>query len=349
MLKRVVVISFVLTILGIRVTQGQSSDPRIIITVRGDLVSINTQGEDQKTLLSNGCWNRALRLLADGLTLVFSSADWEDCAVRGINRLDLSRGRVTHLSSISAPGIVSPDGAMLTQLRLPSGGVQQASFGPHTITVWDLTTGRTRKVLENIYGHFSVIDMVWSPDSRYLAYHAVNNENPVKEWEWAIIDLITDTTITSSDRMPPRWSPGGILLENPPTNFPSTDSGMEMITWSPDGRHFAYTSQTSYNEALSLIMSAIWIADSKTGEARQVHPNTENGLSPIWAPDGTILAYTQTAYDIAFDPNIGESGANRPVNFRHVLHLVEGDENTAIFEMECPEIWCELHPVWLAS
>lgn len=341
MLKQITLIIFVLMGFRTEIAHSTSSELRLVITVNGDLLSINTRGERQRTLLSNGCWNQAQRLLADRRTLVFY-AYGEDCMIQGINRLDLATGNVTPVSSIVIPNFVSPtispDGTMLAGIRTAS-GYQQSAYGTHILYIWDLATDRERKVVDGIWNHFNYLNLLWSPDSRYFAYEAHDHKQTDRQPTWFIINLASDTTTSYVNLISPHWALDGLLFDDSTLIFPSTDRGIEMPSWSPNDQHIAYVSRTSYNEALDLTMNAVWIADSETGETWQVHPTTENGTNPEWSPDGTILAYTQHAYDVVFDSTLNSgTGANRPVNFRSMLHLVDGHQNTVIFESPCCNI-----------
>jgi hypothetical protein len=68
--------------------QEQPDDLRLVITLDGDLVSIDTQGQNQQVLVRNDCLNHAKSVLGDGHTLAFFAR------VTRILRSSSSRARI---------------------------------------------------------------------------------------------------------------------------------------------------------------------------------------------------------------------------------------------------------------
>src|SRR5580765_1207402 len=63
------------------------------------------------------------------------------------------------------------------------------------------------------------------------------------------------------------------------------DGGLQTdVTWSPDGRSIAYTSDKSGN-------FDIWVQSIDTGEVRQVTKSPAHDRQPTWSPDGNTIVF----------------------------------------------------------
>lgn len=65
-------------------------------------------------------------------------------------------------------------------------------------------------------------------------------------------------------------------------------------SWSPDGRHLAYTADVDQN-------LDIYILDRTTGEARRITEDGQMNLRPRWSPDGSRILYTTMRDGRVFD------------------------------------------------
>jgi dipeptidyl aminopeptidase/acylaminoacyl peptidase len=65
---------------------------------------------------------------------------------------------------------------------------------------------------------------------------------------------------------------------------------------SPDGRLVAYTVRST-NWEENTFDTQIWIADSRTGQARQLTQSKKSSQSPAWSPDGSMLAFISDRTD----------------------------------------------------
>src|SRR5437588_9217891 len=79
---------------------------------------------------------------------------------------------------------------------------------------------------------------------------------------------------------------------------------------SPDGRSVAYTvRQTNWDE--NAYETQIWLADTRSGQTRQLTAAKKSSSAPAWSPDGSKLAFTSDRIDkrqiYVIDPLGGEA------------------------------------------
>jgi len=124
----------------------------------------------------------------------------------------------------------------------------------------------------------------WSPDSRMLAYTDANCLMVVPVGGGAPKELVC----ASPSRLPQPGTFPGTLVNYLWWN------GINP-TWSPDGRHIAWTVNVPENNRVEL-----WIVDYATGK-RQVAWAGETDYytvprGPLWSPDGTRIAFSLNSY-----------------------------------------------------
>jgi len=100
---------------------------------------------------------------------------------------------------------------------------------------------------------------VWSPDGRSIAY--------VKDWLY---------------RIPATGGPPRLLLGKS-SSARAGITGIQDLSWSPDGRHFAFTATTKFFSTLQVWTFALG------GTLKRV---TQDGSDPSWSPGGKRIAYT---------------------------------------------------------
>jgi Tol biopolymer transport system component len=143
-------------------------------------------------------------------------------------------------------------------LGLASGGIrfsvnEQDSIG----TLFEIFVGKEDTSLKSVFRvRHQSLDFTWSPDGRWLVYNAFINVRPSLQ----VFDM---NTLQAHE-------------------FASVRA--ERIVWSPDSRHFAYTTQ---EESESGSHKTAYIGNVETGEQKAITPsNKDDYYTPIWSPDG---------------------------------------------------------------
>jgi dipeptidyl aminopeptidase/acylaminoacyl peptidase len=139
-------------------------------------------------------------------------------------------------------------------------------------------------------GHTTNKNVVWSPDSRSIAYTAVDEEPGPVEQEIKVISRIlfkTRTSFTDNlnthiyvidiDGSGPRQVTEGIYDEH-------------SLTWSPDGSKIAFVSNRTADPDDNH-NNDIWTVELSTGRISAVTQTPGTEFSPAWSPDGRYLAY----------------------------------------------------------
>jgi TolB protein len=116
------------------------------------------------------------------------------------------------------------------------------------------------------------ISPIWSRDGLHLAFwHRAGTAGP-----WSLV-------VAGRDGAGRRTIAEGITLREreEALNQPSS------ISWSPDGRRMAYAADTPSG-------SAIFVAEVEGGTTRITDP-TLKAIDPVWAPDGSTIAFVSGA------------------------------------------------------
>lgn len=130
---------------------------------------------------------------------------------------------------------------------------------PAVTVIYDLLSGTVTPLLKNCQA--SAIQMVWSPTGNQVAYPLRGEHSEIRSY-----DLGTDQT-----QILIRLDTGDLL------------SG---LSWSPDGKHLAFTQSDSRLGTLR----SIWVA-STDGTTRQLL--VDGGLLPNWSPDRKHILYAR--------------------------------------------------------
>jgi Tol biopolymer transport system component len=141
---------------------------------------------------------------------------------------------------------------------------------------------------------------VWSPDGKTIALNVVGqNQDPdARKIEVRLLDVVTNKEEAIFSNVGPQR-----LFE---------------LSWSPDGQKLAY-SLGDYDS------SNIYIIDIKTRAITQL-TKTETNDSPVWSPNGDMIAYNKTTGGI-----------------KSSLHLIRPDGSC---DIEIPELNDARSPTW---
>lgn len=88
-------------------------------------------------------------------------------------------------------------------------------------------------------------------------------------------------TLALANRMPIALSPDGELVAY-------TVKDDSRLTSTSDERYAYYSPTGAFNEALAC---DVWVADTRMGEARNITGGKGTSSSPVWSPDGKLLAF----------------------------------------------------------
>jgi WD40 repeat protein len=220
----------------------------------------------------------------------------------------------------------SPDGKTLAMAGGPEGTA---------VSLWDMATGRCRVGLPGKEREYSLEQMQWSPDGRYLA--AADDRGAVILWEVATRKRRQLLPIRESyyNTVPLAWSPDGLLLAtgssekegdlslwDPTTGErEATLSGHEYrvtaLAWSPDGRTLASADGPS---------TLLW--DVVARKQRAVLDPSRRPFA--WSPDGQTLAAAAGKAVILWDERTGKPRARLTSHSRAVRRVQWSPDGTAI-------------------
>lgn len=89
------------------------------------------------------------------------------------------------------------------------------------------------------------------------------------------------------------------ILGSEPFELPTEPfGGMEQLSWSPDGRHIAYSCRKKTGKQYAFSTnSCIYIYDLESGTTSAVTTRGGYDTDPVWSPDGTRLAFISMRRD----------------------------------------------------
>jgi Tol biopolymer transport system component len=177
---------------------------------------------------------------------------------------------------------LSPDGKTVAY----TDGFTDKTFGiVEDIYLFDIASKRSRRITQLAPG--SVYQLVWSPDSKALAF-----------WHRDTKKTLKTLYQINSDGSNPQ-----VLLDVkddlPIQIDPSLSFNDEAMKWSPDGRYLALLSSAKGNKSFN--SETIWLFDLTTKKLLQLFPAPPNspggGIQDFaWSPDGKKIVFA-AGYD----------------------------------------------------
>ncbi len=181
-------------------------------------------------------------------------------------------GKKVQLSDV-AEGVsefaISPDGAKILYISTVKGGVKTPSSDND-----DLAKAEAYKADDLMYRHWDH----WVTD---IPHSYV-----------AMFDLKAEKAITTDNSI-------DLLGADSPYELPTEPfSGIEQLSWSPDGRYIAYSCRTKVGKDYAFSTNSdIYIYDMLTGATVQVTDGGGYDTDPVWSPDGSMVAWVSMARD----------------------------------------------------
>lgn len=172
-------------------------------------------------------------------------------------------------------------------------------------------------------------DPAVSPDGKYLAYASDRGGETLDIWIQPLAggEAVRLTTHPADDHEP-SFSPDGSKIafrserDGGGVYVKSIVGGDERLIvrkgrrprFSPDGKWIAYWTGFSTGDPTSPGSNAIFIVPSDGGVPKQMAPQFESALYPVWSPDGNALLFLGADHTRPARANVALSGTNRPVN-----------------------------------
>jgi len=240
----------------------------------------------------------------------------------------------------------SPDGqriAFVSNRDLDSHGTESWK---NEVYVMDADGGNVRRLTFSASGAWSP---AWSPDGGRIAYATVDNGSS-NLWEIPVDGGAPQLLFsTPGVDMQPTWSPDGtrlaivsdwfaydfvwdiFLINDDGTGFTAVTDGNIFDkrdyyepAWSPDGDRIAltisdrlgtyeYATQIGVMDANGLALRALWDTGERTLSG-------EDGASPSWSPDGTVIAFTSCDSSGCAIAWITDDGSTRGDIVRNATH-----------------------------
>jgi dipeptidyl aminopeptidase/acylaminoacyl peptidase len=183
----------------------------------------------------------------------------------------------------------SPDGRSIAFLsdRAAAGG-EPGAKKPKQIYVISADGGEARAVTS---GAFNPSDLVWSPDSRTIAFGGKPEAPKDEKNDVKVITRVRykfdgegfwDARYKHVFTVP---AEGGDVRQLTAGDFDHIDPA-----WSPDGRWLACVANRS-EEADFTNVTDIWVVSTATGDPRRLTESVGLCSMPAWSPDGSRIAY----------------------------------------------------------
>ena len=236
-----------------------------------DIARIDTDGGPLTLLTSDGAYNSRSSPSPDGSRIVFETEVGRNIAISimdsdGSNRSLITEG-LTGSYALGGDGYESawsPDG---TKIAFYVGD------GSSQLWVHDIETGTNRSLSEDI--HESYRDFSWSPDSTQLVFIGPGETFQDGDDLWAV-------DINSAD---------------PPYRLAAIAGRQTNPRWSPAGSHIVFNTVKIPADDR---WPQLYLFDITESSLTQLTSDPDGALFPLWAPDGSAVAYTNRVPEDSF-------------------------------------------------
>jgi Tol biopolymer transport system component len=213
--------------------------------------------------------------------------------------------RLTNGPGDSAPRW-SPDGRTLAFLRGPAAPAQpktreERDTGKAQAQLWllPLEGGEPRQLTHLRHGAGAA---VWAPDGGAIAFAAQTGQPDDAAVDDAAIDGKDFPRVRTIDQLWHKLDGEGFIYElrthlfsvptagGEPRQLTDGDWNDGEISWSPDGRTLAFTSDRN-EERWVWPASSVWTLDLVGGALKRLTEETLGAGTPSWSPDGKQLAF----------------------------------------------------------
>ena len=194
----------------------------------------------------------------DGESILFTSNKDGDREIYFMGVFGTDKKNLTNNPADDATASWSPDGSKIV-------------FASNRSGVWSIYTmnadGSNQEELVSLPAA-NIVDPVYSPDGRYLAFHTIN------DGDIYLYNIYLDTLFSVRD-LNPLFTPKVI-------------GGLD---WSPDGSSLVFYGDPDPTDGYKASQLEIFTIDSTGNNFRRLTKNFHADADPRWAPDGNTIYY----------------------------------------------------------
>ncbi len=303
---------------------SRDSQSILLSTRSGELHVASLNGASARVISIENVWALSLGSVSpDGTQVLGSGSTRDPPGPTGLISIDIQTGRISgHVvdDPLAGRALWSPDGQSIAY-----GTLDERGTSLEIVRVVPAQGGEPHTIINPRPG-FTVSQLAWSPDSRFVAYVDFPQSSVIDGGEVYVVWADGSRSVPLLPGSAARafsWSPDGTQiavsmkngdqfdiallradeasllarlawLEAPPTpsdpaqvTYLPVEGNINSVAWSPDGRYILLTSTQDNGQTRRLLKY-----DLMTNEVTQLA--SVNVSTPIWSPDATHLIYQQS-------------------------------------------------------